>query len=438
MESYHLPPQELVGFNLAALRCKQRGPPESKHHHSSTLKSTNSVDSDENSVHSANSDDIFSDSAFKQMQPKGPTPPPYRRPQVPRRRATISGASPTDLPPLASQGNKESALTDKSDTDSGKGPSTTPPASTIPSPTVRGILSSTLTRIQESVSRARDQQLARSNSNTSAPGGSHSSDMGLHSLDYLFQSPTGRPKVNVPWITDATKQTPATNKTLFAVSRNSSSPPDRNTGNSPVTAVPAPLILSSFRASVAASPSTSPAAHLPRAKVVPLPPTEKPPPPPISDIISHEKETIPKSVICHEKHEVHKKEFQLKDPFRDPFRVSPTASELHYVDVCPEETEHKPVAPLPAKPTIYHQLLHGSTTPLSTRPAVGVVIPSHSSKSGDSSKSVPSVISYQLKPQSCEASDIPPPLPLRSVTLLPAPKVTPRGQFLYDCSILFH
>lgn len=434
---YNLPPQELVGFNLAALRCKQRGPPHShsSKHHSSTLKSTNSVDSDENSVHSANSDDIFSDSAFRQMQPKGPTPPPYRRPQVPRRRATISGASPNDLP-LASPacGNKETALTDKSDTESGKGPSTTPPASTIPSPTVRGILSSTLTRIQESVSRARDQQLARSNSHTAAAASSasgshsHNNEVGLHSLDYLFQSPTGRPKVSVPWITDPAIQTPAANKTLFAVSRNSTSPPEKNTCP-PVTA-PVPLILSSFRPAASSSPSATPAVNLPRAKVVPLPPTEKPPPPPISDIISRGKETIPKSVMYKEEDQSQRKEFHLKDPFRDPFREP---AELHYVDVdvYPEESERQRMTPL-AKPTIYHQLLHGSSTPLSTRPAVGVVIPSHSHSSevADSSKSFPSVISYQLKPKTVardHSPDVPPPLPLRSVTLLPAPKVTPRG-----------
>ena len=135
---------------------------------SSILNSSNSVDSDENSAHSINSDDIFPEdsNAFKQMQPKGPTPPPCRRLQVPRRRATISGAA-SDLPPTPAATGVVSATAEDheydepdqncnsidktfSDTDSGKGPSTTPPASTIPSPTVRGVLSSTLKRIEES------------------------------------------------------------------------------------------------------------------------------------------------------------------------------------------------------------------------------------------------------------------------------------------------
>ena len=140
--------------------------------------------------------------------------------------------------------------------------------------------------------------------------------------------------------------------------------------------------------------------------------------------MSTKKETIPKSVMYQEEQQSQKKEFHLKDPFRDPFRE---ASELHYVDVdvdVEEAEKQRTCGPPPAKPTIYHQLLHGSSTPLSTRPAVGVVIPSHSSQS------FPSVISYQLKPKTQvrdQSPDIPPPLPLRSVTMLPAPKITPRG-----------
>jgi hypothetical protein len=138
-------------------------------------------------------------------------------------------------------------------------------------------------------------------------------------------------------------------------------------------------------------------------------------------------------MYAEEKNKSQKREFQLKDPFRDPFATDSPPAELNYVDVDvnADDIEQKRTTPsVPsAKATIYHQLLNGTTTPLSTRPAIGVVIPNHSVPA-EVPKSMPAVISVHLKPQAAVIDpDIPPPLPLRSAAMMPAPKVTPRGEY---------